>query len=360
MNRSPALIDNPVRMAEVFTLARSASRNGPTADAATRITRLNKLERLLRDHLGEWETAIAADFGHRSPHETRLEAYSSLEGLAYSRRHLKRWMRPQRRPVALTYLPGRAEVRIQPLGVVGIIVPWNYPIFLSFGPIIDALAAGNRVLVKMSEYSEQAAALFANIAARHFDPAELSIIGGDVSVAEAFSRLPFDHLFFTGSGAVGRRVMHAAAEHLTPVTLELGGKSPLLIAPDYPVEHAAQRIVAGKCLNAGQTCVAPDYVLTPKGSEGALIAALRERIARIYPDLLHNPDYSSIVNVRQYDRLVAYIEDARAQGAEIIELCPGQSPDRESRRLPPLAILNAHQEMRLMQEEIFGPLLPIL
>ena len=355
-----ALIDTPEQLASAFARARDASRRDPTPDAATRIARLNKLERLLREHLCEWETAVAADFGHRSPHETRLEAFASLEALKHSRRHLKRWMRPQRKPVGFNYLPGRAEIRVQPLGVVGIIVPWNYPIALSFGPIIDALAAGNRVLVKMSDYSPQTTTLFAQLVARHFAAEELCIVGGDLTLAEAFSCLPFDHLLFTGSGVIGRRIMRAAADHLTPVTLELGGKSPLLIAPDYPIEHAAERIIAGKCLNAGQTCVAPDYVLTPKGSEGALIAALQARIAAIYPDLVKNPDYSSIVNARQYARLESYVDDARAKGAKIVELCPGQTADRENRRLPPLAILNAHQEMLVMQEEIFGPLLPIL
>lgn len=353
-------IENTEALQRAFANSRAAARADALPTAATRLDRLARLERLLREHLPEWETAIAADFGERSRHETRLEAYSCLSALRHTRRHLKAWMRPQRRSAGLAFFPGRAEVRVQPLGTVGIVVPWNYPIFLSFGPLVDALAAGNRVLVKISEYTPQTAALFARLAARHFAPEEFTVVGGDVALAEAFSRLPFDHLFFTGSSAVGQRIMQAAAEHLTPVTLELGGKSPLLIAPDYPLAHAAERLIVGKCLNAGQTCVAPDYVLVTEGSEQALIAELQAALARLYPDFANTPDYSSIVNARQYQRLAATLDDARDRGARIVELCPGVPADPARRRMPPLALLDTRPDMRVMQEEIFGPLLPIV
>lgn len=354
------LIETPDALSTAFARSRAAARSDGVPDAATRLQRLARLERLLREHLPEWETAIAADFGLRSRHETRLEAYSCLSALRHTKRHLKAWMCPQRRRAGLAFFPGRAEVRVQALGLVGIVVPWNYPIFLSFGPLIDALAAGNRILLKMSEYTPQTAALFARLADQHFAAEELTVVGGDLALAEAFSRQAFDHLFFTGSSAVGKRIMQAAAEHLTPVTLELGGKSPLLIAPDYPLAHAAERVIVGKCLNAGQTCVAPDYVLVAKGQEDALIAELRAALARCYPNLENTPDYSSIINDRQYQRLAGYVDDARAQGARIIELCPGIAPDPVRRRMPPLAVLDTQPTMRVMQEEIFGPLLPIV
>jgi coniferyl-aldehyde dehydrogenase len=251
-------------------------------------------------------------------------------------------------------------VMFQPLGTVGIVVPWNYPVLLAVAPLAGALAAGNRVMVKMSELAPATAALFARLVAERFAADELAVVEGGVPVAQAFVALPFDHLLYTGSTAVGRSVMRAAADNLTPVTLELGGKCPAIVGPGYPLAHAAERIVVGKTMNAGQTCIAPDYVLVPAGSERRFLEEAKRVTAACYPDLARSPDYSTIVNTRHFERLLALLEDARAKGAEIVDLAPDAAPDARTRRLPPAALLGANDAMRVMQEEIFGPLLPVV
>lgn len=347
-------------MKSTFARMRLLTRNQPAVPYETRLKRLAALETMVRDNSEAFAAAISADFGNRSAHETRLlEIFPSLEGLSHARRHLRRWIRPQGRSVSLWFQPGRAEVRSQPLGVVGVIVPWNYPLYLAIGPLTAALAAGNRVLVKMSEFTPATATLLAELLARHFDADEVSVVQGDAAVAHAFSQLPFDHLFFTGSTAVGHHVMHAAAENLTPVTLELGGKSPVIVAPTYSLEKAADRILVGKTLNAGQTCIAPDYVLLPEGAEQDFIAAARAVVSACYPEMPITPDYSSVVNARHYERLVGYLEDARAKGATVVPLT-GAEADPVTRRFPPVILLNATDEMQVMQDEIFGPILPII
>ncbi len=352
-------------LANRFARMQRAARAEPSPSWSLRQRRLDALDRLLLDHEHAIATAVASDFGHRSPAETRLlEIFPSHEAIGHAKRHLRRWLRPQARSVSLWFQPGRAEVRFQPLGVVGIIVPWNYPIFLAAAPLTAALAAGNRVLVKMSENTPATAALFAELVARHFADDEVSVVEGDVSVAREFSLLPFDHLLFTGSTPVGRQVMAAAADNLTPVTLELGGKSPAIIGPDLALEsdfaRAVERIVIGKCLNAGQTCIAPDYVLLPVGQEEAFIDRARSVVAACYPDLSDNPDYSAIVDQRQFARLTGYLDDARARGATIVDLVPGAVADSRTRRLPPVVLRGVTDAARVMQDEIFGPLLPLL
>jgi coniferyl-aldehyde dehydrogenase len=277
-------------------------------------------------------TPCGSDFGHRSPAETRLlELFPSHAAIRHASHHLRRWMRPQARSVSLWFQPGRAELRYQPLGAVGIIVPWNYPIFLAAAPLAAALAAGNRALVKMSEFTPATAALFAERVGKYFADDELSVVEGDVGVAQEFSRLPFDHLLFTGSTAVGRQVMRAAADNLTPVTLELGGKSPAIIGPGLSTAqfaHAVERIIIGKCMNAGQTCIAPDYVLLPAGQEQAFIDVARRVVADCYPDIERTADYTTIVDQRQYARLCAYLDEARAAGPGSSILRRGPSPTR--------------------------------
>ncbi|MBP9655446.1 MAG: coniferyl aldehyde dehydrogenase [Rhodocyclaceae bacterium] len=322
---------------------------------------LAALERLVRENQAEIAEAIRADFGNRSRHETQLlEFFPALEGIRHARRHLKSWMRRERRAVSLWFMPGRARVLHQPLGVVGIIVPWNYPLYLAVGPLTAALAAGNRVMVKMSEYTPAASALFARLAAKYFAEDEVAVVQGDAEMAQAFARLPFGHLLFTGSTKVGYSVMRAAAETLTPVTLELGGKSPAILGPDYSMDKFAERVMVGKTMNAGQTCIAPDYVLVPAGREGEFVAAARRVVDACYPDILRTPDYSAIVSERHYRRLVGLIEDARGQGASVVPLSAAALPDGATRRIPPLALLGANDGMLAMQEEIFGPLLPVL
>ena len=344
-----------------FARLQRAARSDPKPPYELRAQRLRTLDRLLRDNAEALADAVRCDFGHRSPAETRLlELFPCYEAIAHALAQLRRWMRPQRRGVALWFQPARAEVRWQPLGAVGIVVPWNYPIYLAVGPLVAALAAGNRVLVKMSEFTPATARLLADLFAEAYADDEVAVVEGDAAVAHAFSLLPFDHLLFTGSTPVGHHVMRAAAENLTPVTLELGGKSPAIIGAAANFAHAVERIVVGKTLNAGQTCIAPDYVLLPQGRENDFVEAARRVVARCYPDLAHTPDYSHIVNARHYERLVGYLDDARARGATLVELAPGVAADAQSRRLPPLVLHGVSDEMRVMQDEIFGPLLPLV
>lgn len=324
--------------------------------------RLAALDRLLRENSSQIERAVSDDFGHRSPHETRLlELFPCLEGIRHANGQLRRWMRAERRPTGRWFHPGRSYVLPQPLGVVGILVPWNYPIFLSVGPLICALAAGNRALLKMSEFTPKTGALFAELTERYFQPDVVAVVNGDAHVGQAFSALPFDHLLFTGSTAVGHHIMRAAADNLTPVTLELGGKSPAIVAPGYALDKAAERIAVGKTMNAGQTCIAPDYVLVPRGRERDFVAAVRTTMDRIYPDLVSTPDYTHIINARHFARLSGYVDEARAAGCELTALSSHMDrPDTATRRMPPLALINPSAELAVMRDEIFGPLLPVI
>ena len=262
--------------------------------------------------------------------------------------------------MSIWYRPASNTVLPQPLGVVGVIVPWNYPVFLAFGPLISALAAGNRALVKMSEYTPRTGALLQELAARYLGDEVVAVLNGGPSVAEAFSALAFDHLLFTGSTEIGKRVMRAASANLTPVTLELGGKSPALIAPDFPIDLAVSRIAFGKLLNAGQTCVAPDYVLVPRGRLELFVELYRREVARMYPSLRDNPDYTSIANTRHRERLQGWLDEAGAAGATVIGINPAGEALCDSGKLAPQLVLDAPEHCRLMQEEIFGPILPVL
>jgi coniferyl-aldehyde dehydrogenase len=344
-----------------FERMREAQAATPFPGRAERDRRLATLGRLVGEHAGELAAAVCADFGHRSTHETRLlEIFPSLEAVRHARAHLARWMAPERRATSMWFLPGRSRVIRQPLGTVGVIAPWNYPLYLAVGPLACALAAGNRAMVKMSEFVPRTGELFAALVARRFDPAELTVVLGDATLARDFAALPFDHLLFTGSSAVGRKVMAAAAANLTPVTLELGGKSPAILGPGADLAYAARRIAVGKTLNAGQTCIAPDYAIVPADKVEAFAEALAAAVRALYPSLDATPDYTHIVDARHYARLVALIEDARAKGARIVPLAAHASPDPARRRLPPFALLDVRPDMAIMQEEIFGPLLPVV
>jgi acyl-CoA reductase-like NAD-dependent aldehyde dehydrogenase len=348
-------------LARSFAGLRAAADGDPNPTHAQRDRWLAALETMLGEHTEALIAAIAADFGHRSAHETRLlEVLPSLEAIRFARRHLRQWMEPDPRRVARGFLPGSAHVRREPLGVVGIVVPWNYPLYLALGPLVGALAAGNRVLIKLSELVPATARLMQVLLDAAFGADELRTVLGDADVGRAFARLPFDHLLFTGSTAVGREIMRAAAENLTPVTLELGGKSPAIVADGYPLAHAAERIVLGKCLNAGQTCIAPDYALVPAASVVDFLQEAARAAASLYPDPLDGADYTAIVNDRHYARLSAWLAQAQAAGARVVPLLPGCDPDPRSRRLPPVAVVGAPEDCALMQEEIFGPVLPVV
>jgi coniferyl-aldehyde dehydrogenase len=325
-----------------------------------RARRLRALQALVSEHREQIAAAIHADFGCRPREETDLlEVFPSLSAIRHALRHARRWMRPRRAPASLAFLPASTELRPQPLGVVGIIVPWNYPLFLAVGPLIDALAAGNRVMVKMSEYTPRFSQLFADLVARHFQADEVIVVNGDAAVGQAFAALPFDHLLFTGSTAVGAHVMRSAAAHLTPVTLELGGKSPAIIGPGARFEHAVERILLGKLINAGQTCIAPDYVLLPRAQLQSFTSTARELAARLYPDLAHNRQYASIATDRHYQRLLQLRDSAVRAGAQAHKLSDTADLAAE-RRLVPTLLSDVSDDMPVMREEIFGPLLPLL
>ena len=343
-----------------FENQRAAHLAAPYPSRELRVDRLKRLEAALRRHDADIREAISADFGHRAHEETLLfEQFLSVEGLRHARRHVRAWMRPESRSVAWWSLPGRARVLYQPLGVVGVVVPWNYPLFLAVGPLTGALAAGNRALVKMSEFTPRFGELFARLIAEAFGADEVAVVNGGVDVARHFTGLPFDHLLFTGSTRVGRDVMRAAAEHLTPVTLELGGKSPVIVTPDFDVAEAARRIMVGKLGNAGQTCVAPDYALVPASMVQPFLAACREAAGSFYPSLADNPQYTSIVNDRQFARLQSYLDDARDRGATVHAL-HGEPTEPTRRRFSPVALTGVEDSMQVMKDEIFGPILPVV
>jgi len=251
-------------------------------------------------------------------------------------------------------------VHYQALGVVGIVVPWNFPINLAVVPLITNIAAGNRVMLKMSEFTPRTNAVLKQIITSVFNPVDVALVEGETALSTAFTKLPFDHLLFTGSTQVGKHVMRAAADNLTPVTLELGGKSPVVVAPDIDITEAVNRIMLGKSLNSGQICVAPDYILCPRAKVEELIGAYRSEFNRRYPDAMNNLDYTSIIDERQYSRLKSWLEDAREKGARIEEMVSGDSLDDLQHRMMPHLLLDVSAEMQVMQSEIFGPLLPIV
>src|SRR5262245_40759534 len=305
-------------------------RDGPRSFAERRAN-LKKLRAAVLARMADLEAALDADFGHRSRHETAIMEILALTwGIDYLRKHLRRFMRRERRHVALPMRFARAHIEHQPLGVVGIVAPWNYPLSLALMPLATALAAGNRAMIKPSEATPATSAALVTLVAQTFSQDEVTVVTGDASVGAAFSALPFDHLFFTGSTSVGRAVMRAASEHLVPVTLELGGKSPVLVDRGQPLERVAADIAYGKLANAGQTCIAPDYVLLHDEDVEKFLEAWGKAVAALYPNGPASADYTSIVNVRHYDRLRGLLDDARAKGARIVET--GPSPERAKTR----------------------------
>ncbi|MBN9425580.1 MAG: coniferyl aldehyde dehydrogenase [Burkholderiales bacterium] len=354
----PAATASPA--AELLLHQRAAFlRDGPPSLPRRRAD-LVRLKHAVLRRRADIETAVKNDFGHRSRHETAaMEVMTLVHGIDYLHRHLRRWMRPARRRVAMHFQPARGYVIHQPLGVVGIVSPWNYPLALTLMPLATALAAGNRVMIKPSEFMPATSALLQTMLTELFAPEQVAVIEGDATVGAAFSALPFDHLVFSGSTAVGRSVMRAAAEHLVPVTLELGGKSPVIIDQGHAAASAAS-VAFGKLANAGQTCTAPDYALLAGEDVEPFVRAYDEAVKRLYPNGPASDDYTSIINDRHHCRLLALLDDARAKGARVIEV--GHLPHEAGagpRKLAPTLVLDARDDMRIMQEEIFGPLLPI-
>nr|WP_321986021.1 aldehyde dehydrogenase family protein [uncultured Lichenicoccus sp.] len=363
------------QLQQSLRIQKQAALREPVPSAASRRKALAGLERLLRGNTAKLQRAVMADFGNRARPETVLaEILPLLDAIAYARAHLTGWMRPRRVPVGWRFQPGQAWVEPRPVGCVGIVSPWNYPFLLSLQPVIDALAAGCRVMLKPSELSPACADLLASLLGKVFDPEDVAVIQGDAAVGREFCALEFDHLLFTGSTGVGREVMQAAARNLVPVTLELGGKSPAILCPDSVATEAARRrtahsLAVGKFFNAGQTCLAPDYVLAPREHLVATAAALAEAARRLYPRIPDNPDYTCLINDRHQDRLLDLVADADRRGLVILRH-PDDRADlrtvlRAQRRLPPTIVMfpdlaAAAAGATLMQEEIFGPVLPVL
>jgi len=345
------------RIQQVFDAQRTASRQDPYPDLETRLQDLDKLERILLENQAVIAEAINTDFGNRCPQETRmLEIFGLLGGIGYNKKRLKKWMKPQRRHVGMAYLGAKNTVIPQPKGVIGVVAPWNYPLFLALGPCISALAAGNRCIVKMASNSQTLCRLMDELVSKVFDKDKLAIIPG-VS-ADEFTHRPWDHLVFTGSPAVGKIVMATAAKYLTPVTLELGGKSPTIIADDFDLKMAAKRLLFGKFLNAGQTCVAPDYLFIPREKVNAFVEMAKEIVSSRYPTSASR-DFTSVIDDKAFARLVAVLQDAKDKGAETINLLGTDEPNPNTRKMPPYLVLNPSDEMQIMQDEIFGPVLPI-
>jgi coniferyl-aldehyde dehydrogenase len=357
--RKPAPSADLAAMRTLFDAQHHASRRHPPADLRVRLDRLKRLEALVKRNGDRFAEAISADFGVRARIETELmELVPTLGAIRYASKNVSRWMKPEKRHVGINFRPGKACVRHEPLGVIGIISPWNYPLNLALSPLVDAIAAGNRALIKPSELTPAFSEALKQAIAEQFDPEEVAVVTGGVEVGQAFASLPFDHLLFTGSTAVGRLVYKAAAENLVPVTLELGGKSPVIVCDDYPLAKAARSIAFGKFLNAGQTCIAPDYVLVPEGKAQAMADALMAEVRSAYPEIAANPDYSGVISERHRQRLLDAIETARSKGATV--LTHGEAEAVAAGKVPPTVILDAPEETILASEEIFGPVLPIV
>ncbi len=341
---------------------KAASVRAETAEI--RIGRMSRCIRLLSGHADELCQAMADDFGWRSRDASMLtDIVASISALKHARGHLRGWMRPERRAVEfpLSFLGAKAEVRFQPKGVVGLISPWNFPVFLCFAPLAGVLAAGNRAMIKPSELTPATADLLARLIRVNFDEEELAVVVGGRDTGAAFARLPFDHLVFTGGAHVAREIMAAAAENLTPLTLELGGKSPVILSRTADVAVAAARIMAGKTLNAGQVCLAPDYILAPQDKVESFVEAARTAVAAQFPRIKDNSDYSALISPHHVERLRGLLEDAKTKGARVIEINPAREDfsRQQYRKMPPTLVLDVTDDMAVMKEEIFGPILPI-
>lgn len=352
-------------MQAILDTQKAAHLRDGAPSAEVRIERLDRCIGLLVENRKAIEAALNADFGSRSPEATAFtDVAASIGPLQHAKANLKKWMRPERRkttPALLGLFGAKAEVRYQPKGVVGVISPWNFPVNLTFTPLAGILAAGNRAMIKPSEYTPATSALMAQMFGGAFSEEEIAVVTGGPEVGQAFAGLAFDHLIFTGATGIARHVMKAAADNLTPLTLELGGKSPVILGRSADVATAAARIMNGKTLNAGQICLAPDYVLAPKEKLESFVGEAGAAVKRMFPTIRDNPDYTAIVAQRHYDRIMGYVDDARAKGARVVELKPeGEDlSQQEHRKIAPTLIIDPSDDMQVMQEEIFGPVLPV-
>ena len=351
-------------MQDILHQQQQAQIKGGAVSAALRIDRLRRAVSVLEQNGDAFCNAMSEDFGNRSLHASKLtDIQGAITPLKDAIKNVPTWMKPEKRKASfpMGLLGGRCRIEFQPLGVVGCISPWNFPVQLTFAPLAGIFAAGNRTMIKPSEYTPITSALMKSTLEAAFDPDELAVFTGGPDVGSAFSGLAFDHLLFTGATSVARHVMRAAAENLVPVTLELGGKSPVIVGRSADLAMTARNVMAGKTMNAGQICLAPDYAMVPEEQVDRFVEAAQTAVAEMFPEIKDNPDYTSVINERHYDRLNDYLEDAAAKGADVITINPSDEDfsQQEHHRIPPTLILNPSEDMKIMQEEIFGPLLPV-
>jgi coniferyl-aldehyde dehydrogenase len=355
------LLKDEFLLSGILSRQRAAFFREGAPSLAQRKADLRKLKMAVRTRRAEMEKAVSADFGNRSAYETRImELAPVIQTINYLRRNLRTWMRPERRRVSLHFASGRASVVYQPLGVVGIVSPWNYPLSLALIPLATALAAGNRIILKPSELAPNTTAFLKSLLQDLYSEDQVAVVTGGPETGAAFASLPFDHLAFTGSTTVGRSVMKKAAENLVPVTLELGGKSPAILGPGADIAAAGTSVAYGKLANAGQTCIAPDYVLVPDNGTEAFLNAYREAVGKLFPDGARSKNYTSIIDARHVARLRELVEDARRKGGRIVEIAPGALAHVGDRKFTPTVILDVTDDMTVMREEIFGPILPVV
>lgn len=347
-------------MQKQFQNIRKAYHENPFPSFNARQDWLSQLKKLVLENEQTIIDAIDKDFTGRAEFETQIaEIYPSIKAIKYAKKHLSSWMKSEKRKMSLWFQPAKSKVIYQPLGIAGIIVPWNYPLYMALGPLVCALAAGNRAMLKMSEFTPNFSQLFAQLIAKYFDESVVTVINGGPEVGAEFSRLPFDHILFTGSSRVGKMVMQAASENLTPVTLELGGKSPTIIDDNYSLQDAAQKIMFGKLLNAGQTCLAPDYVFLPKGKEQEFTEACKKVAQKFYPKW-NAEHFTAINSEKQFERQQVLIQDAIDKGGELVYLNNDSKEKTDGRKVSPALIIQTMQEMLVRKEEIFGPILPVV
>jgi coniferyl-aldehyde dehydrogenase len=360
MNMSENTNTDMRELSTILADQKLAYRSAPNPSAKERIAQLSGLKIALLSYQDKLVNALNQDYGQRPKQVTLIaDIMPCIVNINYTIKRLKKWMKPQRRHAGLLLAPAKVEVHFQPLGVVGIMVPWNFPVMLSIGPLITAIAAGNRAMIKLSEFTPSTNQVIKEMLSSIFAEDAVICIEGEANVAAEFSSLAFDHLIFTGSTTVGRHVMRAAADNLTPVTLELGGKSPVIIAPDMPIDTAVERLIFGKCLNAGQICVAPDYILCPKNKVEDFISSYQKQFQKMYGKTNGSNDYAHVINSTQHNRLLSWLDDATSKGAKVVS-ANGQEIDRNSRELATQLVTETTEDMLIMQHEIFGPILPII
>ncbi len=364
MTTQPSIESVTEPLQELLDLQRNAFVREGEVLLETRIDRLNRCIAMLVDHQTEICEAVNKDFGCRSRHVTLMtDIFTSVGSLKFVKKNLKKWMKPEKRkaPVPMNLFGATAKIHYQPKGVVGIMTPWNVPVNMIFSPLADAIGAGNRVIIKPSEFTPHTAEVMQRLFREYFEDSEISVVTGGAEVGAAFSSLKFDHLIFTGATSIGKLVMKAAAENLTPVTLELGGKSPVIVSDSGNLQEYAEKIISGKSMNAGQLCISPDYCFVPASRLEAFITTCKETIKTMFPTIADNPDFVSVINERHFDRVKSYIDEAKEAGTRVVELNPANEDwnDRERHKIPLHLIVEPADELKCMQDEIFGPILNI-